>query len=346
MPEAVQIEQALAETHAEHERCATMLAPLESRLAEWRAFDIAYNDYEQQRQQCAQLQSSIDTRWRNMADTERPAQAKEKLGTIIDMQGTFNTAIRQLNSVLQDRERALANLQGQHAALDRQIKEAAADGTPRVATDEEELAGIKRRSEDAQQQLAVLSNARAAIQSLVVKRSAKQQLLDDAQAVNTRAGKVKAAITHLENVRRIFHHNEAPRMVNYTYMEHMLEKVNETLRLFETPFAVELDDDVCFVANFADGRRQLDKHLSVGERIVLSLAFRIVMNATFAGQLGMLVLDEPTAGLDEHNMGCLPLALDRLRELSSRSGLQVIFVTHEPRISHLFDHVVELGCQT
>jgi len=85
-----------------------------------------------------------------------------------------------------------------------------------------------------------------------------------------------------------------------------------------------------------------DRRLSVGERIVLSMAFRIAVNSTFAGRLGVLIMDEPTAGLDEHNLGCLPRAIEQLRVLSRERGLQVLFVSHEPRIQQYFENVISL----
>ena len=123
----------------------------------------------------------------------------------------------------------------------------------------------------------------------------------------------------------------------------MLEEVNATLEIFDAPYRVTMDENLGFIATFLDGvRRQPDRRLSVGERIVLAMAFRITVNSTFAGQVGMLVMDEPTAGLDEHNLGCLPQALSRLKELSDERGLQVLMVSHEGRIMSTFDNVITL----
>jgi DNA repair exonuclease SbcCD ATPase subunit len=167
--------------------------------------------------------------------------------------------------------------------------------------------------------------------------------LQDVRDVKAQGASTRAAIAHLTSVRAVFHRNEAPRLVSYTYIEQMLGEVNRTLDLFEAPFRVEMDDNLGFICRFLDGVRvQPDSRLSVGERIVLAMAFRITVNSTFAGQVGVLILDEPTAGLDEHNLGCLPRALERLRDLSLERGLQVLFVTHEARISHLFDKTITL----
>jgi DNA repair exonuclease SbcCD ATPase subunit len=171
-----------------------------------------------------------------------------------------------------------------------------------------------------------------------------ERQLAELQEVRTRGSRTREVITHFEALRTVFHRNEAARMVSYTYIETMIDEINSTLGLFDAPFRVEMDETLGFTARFLDGVRvQPDKRLSVGERIVLAIAFRVTVNATFANQIGVLVLDEPTAGLDEHNLGCLPRAIERLRDLSHARGLQVLFVTHEPRIGHLFDHYIELS---
>ena len=167
--------------------------------------------------------------------------------------------------------------------------------------------------------------------------------LAEFEQVMARNVAAREAKQHFTAVRQIFHHDEAPRMVSYTYVEQMLEEVNATLEIFDAPYRVVMDENLGFIANFLDGvRTQPDRRLSIGERIVLAMAFRITVNSTFASQVGMLVLDEPTAGLDEHNLGCLPNAINRLKELSDERGLQVFFVTHEPRITSIFDNVIEL----
>ena len=146
----------------------------------------------------------------------------------------------------------------------------------------------------------------------------------------------------LDDVRAVYHHDAAPRLVSETYLEQLEERVNETLELFNAPFRVRTDDSLGFSCTFQDGRQIVDRRLSVGQRVVLALAVRIAVNTLFAGSLGMLILDEPTEGLDSQNLDCLPVALERLRDLSQTNGLQVLFVTHLGQLAHLFDHVISL----
>jgi DNA repair exonuclease SbcCD ATPase subunit len=169
------------------------------------------------------------------------------------------------------------------------------------------------------------------------------QQLEECRAVQSRGEATRLAVQDLSQIRQVFHHNESPRMVSYTYVENMLEQVNSALEIFDAPYRVVMDEQLGFIANFLDGiRKQPDRRLSVGERIVLALAFRIAVNSAFAAQIGVLCMDEPTVGLDEHNLGCLPHAIERLKELSEERGLQVFFVTHEQRLLPMFDNVIQL----
>jgi len=186
--------------------------------------------------------------------------------------------------------------------------------------------------------------ADAVIRGEVMAAEAKARL-DSATATLLTAGRRTAAKEFMTDVRNVFHVNEAPRILSYTYLQHMEQQINETLGLFDSPFRVAANDALGFQANFLDGSRTVpDSWLSVGERVTLALAFRIAMNSTFANNLGILMMDEPAAGLDEHNLGCLPIALERLRAISQERGLQILFVTHRAsQLGQYFDAVIDLA---
>jgi len=70
------------------------------------------------------------------------------------------------------------------------------------------------------------------------------------------------------------------------------------------------------------------------------LAFRWTLNSMFASQIGMLVLDEPTAWIDARNLDCLEVALTNLRGLVRAQGYQVIIITHHQQLQRVFDQVI------
>jgi DNA repair protein SbcC/Rad50 len=164
-----------------------------------------------------------------------------------------------------------------------------------------------------------------------------------------RAAKKKSAANTLSNVRSAFHRNGIPAQVSRYYLNALTTptgtgaSINELLEVFESPFSVELkEEDLSFVAKFSDGKSQPAERLSGGEKVVLSLALRTAVNALFASHLHMLFLDEPTEYLDERNLDCLQTAIENLGRIAENKGLQVGVITHETKLSHLFDRVIEL----
>lgn len=152
------------------------------------------------------------------------------------------------------------------------------------------------------------------------------------------------AVRKLRLLQTVLHNNAAPRDVSYVHLRKLTEVINRTLEPFESPFVVEAQEDLSFLARFSDGVRvQHHQRLSVGQRAVLAICARIALNSRFVGQLGVLALDEPTADLDEHNQEALPVALVKLKELCRARNLQIFFVTHAERLVDLFDQVVEVA---
>ena len=84
--------------------------------------------------------------------------------------------------------------------------------------------------------------------------------------------------------------------------------------------------------------------LSGGQKIALAVAFRFAVYSMFAGKLGLLSLDEPTAYLDDDTIGRFGDMLGKIRELATNMQLQVLISTHEAQLRGAFDQTVEIGC--
>lgn len=136
----------------------------------------------------------------------------------------------------------------------------------------------------------------------------------------------------------------APRIVAQRNLQKLETAINELLQIFSVNFVVRAAEDgtPAFVAEFFDGRRQPAQRLSIGQKTVLALAFRVAVNAMFAEDIGLLALDEPTASLDAPRIQALAPVLEKLRELSTAKGLQCLLVTHASNLSHLFESTIEL----
>jgi putative ABC transport system ATP-binding protein len=66
---------------------------------------------------------------------------------------------------------------------------------------------------------------------------------------------------------------------------------------------------------------------------------RVAIAAAAAREARLVLADEPTAELDEHNE---QIVLDALRRLRDELGSTVVIVTHSPRVADAVDRVVEM----
>lgn len=317
--------------------------PLQARRDAWISYREASKTHESGIQQRQIESKQLNARLEALKSFKPPALSEAELQEPLMEHASFTGAMQRLQAKKTDEALKLSELEGEAKQLTLGLvaEQATKQRLPRYTQQQHDAATacvhatlVKQRALEQLQRRRAVTDA---------KRAAAETQLKDVQAVKAQGRRTREVVQHLTEVRTVFHRSEAPRMVAYTYVEQMLGEINAALELFEAPFRVEMDESLGFTARFLDGVRvQPDRRLSVGERIVLAMAFRITVNATFAGQVGVLIMDEPTAGLDEHNLGCLPRALDRLRDLSHERGLQVLFVTHESRISHHFDNAIEL----
>lgn len=145
----------------------------------------------------------------------------------------------------------------------------------------------------------------------------------------------------IDNLKKVFKYNALPMVLSYKYMAKVVTELNNTLAQIGVPFNIELEQDLSFTANFGS-KKVPAARLSGGQKVILTIAYRLAVNSTFAANLGLLCLDEPTVGLDEANLGALEKAFDRLKQFSASNGVQILVVTHEKNIGHLFDHTIDL----
>ncbi|MER3409702.1 MAG: hypothetical protein C4306_06320 [Thermoleophilia bacterium] len=66
---------------------------------------------------------------------------------------------------------------------------------------------------------------------------------------------------------------------------------------------------------------------------------RVALAAAAAREVSLVLADEPTAELDEHNER---VVMDTLRRLRDEYGSTVVVVTHSPRVADAVDRVIEM----
>lgn len=173
-------------------------------------------------------------------------------------------------------------------------------------------------------------------------RAANKRLREMREAVKW-AQRSRKWITFLESARAVLRRDRLPAEVHKAVLSEMEQGINADLDDFGSPFYVRSNESLSFTAFFQDGVVMPAGGLSGGEKVTLALPFRLQVNSMFAAQVGMLVLDEPTAGLDAEHIESVIEVFNRLRGAAKARGFQIIVVTHERELERAFDQVFDVG---
>lgn len=154
----------------------------------------------------------------------------------------------------------------------------------------------------------------------------------------------------LVDVRNWFHYAAGPHDLSISVLTELTEDVNAFLARLNAPFSVVAEDaGMAYKCVFTDGRATSvsgppdASELSGGEKVMLAISFRLASYIMFAGRLGVLVLDEPSAYLDDNNISNLCTLLGKIKEVAAALNLQIIIVTHERSLLPFFDSVLDLS---
>lgn len=308
----------------------------------------AADETEKARKRWEMLNEKLSAREKQLDESERdltavkpPEMTEEELQQAVSDFEDFEAAQKELQPVMQHTREQIAKLTGALAAIkERQQK---------LAEDIKDVKVTQADAHLAKTRLAVLSEQCGQRQTLEQQRA---QLAFDAQRLQeqhdlavkqeTEAVKLRQWTAVAEQAREAL--KNAPRLVAQRNLQKLETAINELLQIFGVNFQVKVADDgsPTFIAEFYDGRRQVAQRLSIGQKTVLALAFRVAVNAMFAEEIGLLALDEPTASLDQPRIQALAPVLEKLRDLSTAKGLQCLLVTHASSLSHLFESTIEL----
>lgn len=142
---------------------------------------------------------------------------------------------------------------------------------------------------------------------------------------------------------RWLHKDGLPRLIHASVLKDLARVVNDELRRYDDPFTVTVNEDLTFRVHFPDGTRGNSTSISGGQRYLLVLSFLMAMNRTFAQNLGIMFLDEPTAFLDEENVMFLLKILEQLKRTLRSRGRQLVVVTHVEALATIADTVYSLA---
>jgi DNA repair exonuclease SbcCD ATPase subunit len=178
--------------------------------------------------------------------------------------------------------------------------------------------------------------------------SEAQRSLHDLQArqveLDALTSKSKAIDAYRQLVSRVhgvLHRDFYPSAVARRHFDSLNRGWNQMLRMLDVKYTVAIQPDSDILVSWPQGSAPIEK-CSGGERSCASMSFLMTVNRLFAGQIGFLVMDEPTDGVDEYHLGQVKDLLLEVQKYSAATNLQVIVVTHAEQLRDGFNHCLEL----
>lgn len=336
-----QLTEQVAKHRAELESVRAIAAELREAALKQSALEHAHKLWQNRERDRAEAEQKACAAEQQLQEMPAPELSEEELAQTVTDYDAFQKARNEILPVADAARLKCAQLEGAIANTEELIDRL-----------KEKIDAAKVSAADAElakRQIAELSKKLAERTELEKQRAeAKYQLklVEDrhAQALadEEKARKLRAWVSTAERTRDAL--KNAPRLVAQRNLQKLEVSINDLLQVFGVNFQVKVAEDgsPTFIAEFYDGRRQVAQRLSIGQKTVLAIAFRVAVNAMYAEEIGLLALDEPTASLDAPRIRSLAPVLEKLRELSTAKGLQCLLVTHAASLSNLFESAIEL----
>jgi len=135
----------------------------------------------------------------------------------------------------------------------------------------------------------------------------------------------------VDKLRQLFHRNNLPLTIIQSKFQQLNAKWNSLLDSFDVPFSAELSTEGNILFGFGNQFATVSQ-LSGGQLCCAALSFLLALKELFAHDVGFIVLDEPTYGLDSDRLARVADVLSVTNQLAVSARMQVIVVTHEEQL--------------
>lgn len=179
------------------------------------------------------------------------------------------------------------------------------------------------------------------LNTLNEQRAQQEQLIAQWELEEANLNKLKTWAGMVERARALLAKDQLPAIVANAFLQDINASLSKYLEMFEVPFTARITTDQV-ICSFSSRRSAPAKRLSGGQKVMLGLAFRFAVSDQFASQLGLMVLDEPTVFLDDDHVDIVVELLTRVKSYAKGKGMQLLVVTHERRLTSVFDQIIEV----
>jgi DNA repair exonuclease SbcCD ATPase subunit len=341
--------QILSKMIAEHRDAADELKPEVESLAEmhrqWYEYTLNVEEFNR----------LSDYRW-EPAENKRDFIAQLEynssyVSSLLDQEKDFTANIKANKQVLDTHQPMIANLMRQLGVQMGNVVSLLNDSGVTESEVADELAKIQTQRKTMQAAIAydrksihLAVEYEAKRDSLIAVRDAKKTQLDQAQKAITECNTGTQWFDKFERALSWMHRDGLPRVIHRAVLRRLTDAINEELSEYADGFNVTVNDDVTFTAHFPKQNRSINaKGLSVGQKAMLAFAFHGALGQTLVQNLGIMLFDEPTAGLDDLNSEVLTTILtERNRRLIEKKQ-QWVLNTHNKLLTPAFASVINLG---
>jgi DNA repair exonuclease SbcCD ATPase subunit len=146
----------------------------------------------------------------------------------------------------------------------------------------------------------------------------------------------------LSEAHGLLHRDNFPAAVSRRFFARLNAGWNQLLRVLDVPYSVRIQDDTSIMLTYPDGEFFIEE-ASGGQKCCASISFLMAVNRLFAGQVGLLVLDEPTYGPDADHIERIRELMLEVQKYAASTDMQILVVTHEQRLREGFNNLIEIG---
>lgn len=146
----------------------------------------------------------------------------------------------------------------------------------------------------------------------------------------------------LQAVRETLHRDAVPRILLDDIRDELNSQLSHFTQLFEFPYDVVWGEDGSMQFDSVTGGYVDASRLSGGQKYVLSLIYRCVLAEMLNATFPVLVLDEPTTGLDVQNRELLVNMLRNVSAILSQRGMSLLIPTHDKLLTASADNVISI----
>jgi DNA repair exonuclease SbcCD ATPase subunit len=280
---------------------------------------------------------------------QRVEQVFKSLETLPDVQVVDTTAAAQLLGVFQQNQAALSEARAKleklradypgHVARLRSLETRLADLNKLLPLPD--VSAIRSQLEQHQRATGELNQMRGQLQQMESTAAMIKEQLDRLLVRRARAANVKSFLSLVEGARESLHPDAYPAEVARIYLQQLNQGWGQMLSVLDVKFAAEINATLDVVLKYPGGDFFVEE-ASGGEACCASLSFLMAVNRMFASQVGLIVLDEPTYGVDSDHIDRVAELFRQAQNYTDSTGTQILVVTHEDRLRGAFNHVVQL----